>query len=653
MGKMTTLVLVGVVGIISALLVLNDSSSPLQSWIMHLWSPTWVRDSLDGNNQLESQLLNDLDRLLDTNPPLGHLHDIQVWPVVRGIPRRQENVHLERLRDLDFTISSAFDDEHELRETIEMFQRDDSSATPKCGSPPPERTIDRFIIDRDAHHYDSQATIPTLENEKYILFLPLTSSTKNNTGVIRIRSRFALVHALATLGQFASTCHHANLPLLIVDQPAFAYRGILLDTAREFYSADSIKKMIRMLSWSKLNVLHWHFADDQSYGLASEVVPEITESTYPLDLNNTHTYSIADVKSIVDEGRRWGVRIVPELDMPAHAGGWHRVKGLLSHCPRFACQSAWGLTMHPYSQRTWEVIDLILKEIKRLFPDPLLHLGGDEVSEGCWLEDDSVRNVSTNRDVHWGAFEKRLRGVVASLGKQPIRWEDCRRFYQHIVPSKAQPVTFHLWQWWEEDLSWTVKEVSKGNRIISSMGWYLDNYCLSWDECYRRSPLHKLTQLTRQQLDDPDAILGLEACPWEMSERNLDSENLWMRFAAVGEQMWSSSEFTASSRTPFKRGSFLRVFGNRTLERLVGFCEFLAGSKRLFPSEMCSRAMLARREPIRNDPRYRARLREREEMICRRIATDPPIPCTAPHCVLKDDAKDDDDDPSTTVAVAR
>lgn len=53
----------------------------------------------------------------------------------------------------------------------------------------------------------------------------------------------------------------------ISDQPLFAYRGFMLDTARHYFPISSIKRQIDAMGHSKLNVFHWHATDTHSFPL--------------------------------------------------------------------------------------------------------------------------------------------------------------------------------------------------------------------------------------------------------------------------------------------------------------------------------------------------------------------------------------------------
>jgi hexosaminidase len=53
----------------------------------------------------------------------------------------------------------------------------------------------------------------------------------------------------------------------INDTPRFAHRGLLIDTARHFLPVASIKSLIDSMPMNKLNVLHWHVVDAESFPL--------------------------------------------------------------------------------------------------------------------------------------------------------------------------------------------------------------------------------------------------------------------------------------------------------------------------------------------------------------------------------------------------
>lgn len=88
-------------------------------------------------------------------------------------------------------------------------------------------------------------------------------------------------HALETLSQlFAPSINSNNLIELVTidnakiqDKPMFTHRGLLIDTARNYLSVDAILRTIDGLGSTKMNVLHWHATDTQSFPLQLQSQP--------------------------------------------------------------------------------------------------------------------------------------------------------------------------------------------------------------------------------------------------------------------------------------------------------------------------------------------------------------------------------------------
>ncbi len=99
---------------------------------------------------------------------------------------------------------------------------------------------------------------------------------------VKAKTFYGARHALETLAQMITydpieNCYRVPFVASVEDSPAFPYRGILIDTGRNYFSVDSIKRVIDGMSYNKLNVLHWHMNEQQSFPFVSERVPELTQ----------------------------------------------------------------------------------------------------------------------------------------------------------------------------------------------------------------------------------------------------------------------------------------------------------------------------------------------------------------------------------------
>jgi len=62
----------------------------------------------------------------------------------------------------------------------------------------------------------------------------------------------------------------------IADTPLFGYRGMGIDVARHFESKQTIKKLLDLMAFLKLNRLHFHLTDDEGWRLEIPGLPELT-----------------------------------------------------------------------------------------------------------------------------------------------------------------------------------------------------------------------------------------------------------------------------------------------------------------------------------------------------------------------------------------
>lgn len=109
----------------------------------------------------------------------------------------------------------------------------------------------------------------------------------------------------------------------IVDAPKYPYRGILLDTSRNYVDKKTILRTIEGMAMSKLNTFHWHITDSQSFPYVSRTWPKFVKyGSY----TPTKIYTPEMINEVVEYALVRGIRVLPEFDAPAHVGeGWQWV----------------------------------------------------------------------------------------------------------------------------------------------------------------------------------------------------------------------------------------------------------------------------------------------------------------------------------------
>merc|ERR1711966_523005 len=161
----------------------------------------------------------------------------------------------------------------------------------------------------------------------------------------------------------------------------------MVDTARHYETVAALKGIVASLPYSKLNVLHWHMSDSQSFPLQSITYPKLWDGSW----SQSERYTQGDVAAVVEYARERGVRVMVEFDMPGHAASW--CTGYPEVCPSTSCLQPLNVA----SNKTFDLITGLLNEMtggqtsapgapSGLFPDDFIHLGGDEVDTSCWVK---------------------------------------------------------------------------------------------------------------------------------------------------------------------------------------------------------------------------------------------------------------------------
>ena len=255
-----------------------------------------------------------------------------------------------------------------------------------------------------------------------------------------------------------------QLPCLsISDKPNVAWRGMVMDVSRHFYNVDAIKELLDLMAFYKLNVFHWHLADNEGWRLEIKKHPKLTEigawrteipgsifykkdSTYMEKLNRKPYqhggfYTQKQVKDIVAYAKVRNITVVPEIDVPGHSGA------ALSAYPEFSCEkhvqktpnsALWNGVIKPENvnlnycagqETTFKFIEDVFTEVMALFPSKYIHVGGDEVDKSYWKKCSNCQNRMKNYSLKdenelQSYFIKRIALFLEKNNRILIGWDE-------------------------------------------------------------------------------------------------------------------------------------------------------------------------------------------------------------------------------------
>jgi hexosaminidase len=224
----------------------------------------------------------------------------------------------------------------------------------------------------------------------------------------------------------------------ISDAPRFRWRGLLIDLGRHFFGKQTLFKIIDEMAAYKLNVLKLHLTDYEGWRLEIPAYPRLTQVGSLVD-GKAQYLTTADAREIVQYAADRHIIVVPEIEMPGHAGAAAR------SYPEFFNKE--GSAFNPANPKTYDFIRGVLTEVAALFPAPYLDFAGDEVGDDSWNGMADVdrlkaeRDLKTSKDVQ-AYFTGKVVAIIESLGKRPMAWDE-------QVEAKA-PKSVVI-QWWRRD----------------------------------------------------------------------------------------------------------------------------------------------------------------------------------------------------------
>lgn len=374
----------------------------------------------------------------------------------------------------------------------------------------------------------------------------------------------------------------AVLPgLKVKDRPALGYRGLMVDLARQWHPIESVRMLVALCRWYKINTLHLHLTDDQSFTFPSRAYPQLATPE--------RHYTREQLQELEAYAQACGVTLLPELDVPGHS------RALLSALPdRVACAGSndTGLAIDhtkfssgelaarginkdlcPGRESTYAVMETLIGEMCEVFhATRYFHIGADESERKAWKSCSHCRarmaaEGLANEEELYRYFLIRVNTLVKKCGKQTIVWEGFRPGGKLQVPTDVAVMVFESDYYLAPDL------LAAGYPVINT-SWqplYVVGPGLCWPPAsiYHWNPWRWETPWERSpayrepiQTQPTPAMWGAQLCSWGQKEPE-ELPSLRERLAAMSERVWNPDRadlgdfFTRMEGSDLKLSRFL------------------------------------------------------------------------------------------------
>ncbi|MFC3671882.1 beta-N-acetylhexosaminidase [Novosphingobium pokkalii] len=353
-----------------------------------------------------------------------------------------------------------------------------------------------------------------------------------------------------------------SLPAVtLADAPRFAWRGLMIDTARHFQPLDSIRAVIDGMVAVKLNVLHLHLTDDQGWRFEVKKYPRLTQvGAWRTEPDTGHGpgprsggfYTQDELRDLVAYAAARGITIVPEIDLPGHAQALvaaYPDLGVLGGTPPVS--GDWGVNPYLFNPgpKGMAFVKDVLDELMAVFPSTFIHLGGDEAVKDQWERAPQVQaqmrglGIKTENGLQSWMIDQ-LGSYLAQHGRRLIGWDE--------ILEGGLPASASVMSWRGE--AGAVDAANAGHDVVLSPApnLYLDNLqsdrgdappgriaIQTLEAVYRYDPMPK-------GIDAQKAahVLGAQAnawseyivTPWQMQHK------IFPRIGALAESVWSDPQ---------------------------------------------------------------------------------------------------------------
>lgn len=402
----------------------------------------------------------------------------------------------------------------------------------------------------------------------------------DGTAQVESQDEAGAVYAQATLAKLPKE----TKGIVIEDWPVLGLRGFMLDVVRDFRTKDEVFKVLDIMASYKLNLLHFHLGDDESWCLEIPKLPELTafsghhelpdwdlkeskalKPTANGHIGNTTFYTEEEYKEILQYAAERQIAVVPEFDAPGHSRA--AIKAMQAYEKRtgddtyrlqdpadtshyWTAQDFTDNVLDPDLPGVYKFYGVVFDEVIRMHreagvPLPGIHIGGDEVPDGAWAGRDRKKVKDTF-----------TRGMVQLAQERNLKLAGWQEMVENIEPEtlealKKQLLFVNAWSTLNERADLPARLANAGIPVLLSnvQHAYVDlaysddpnDIGLHWGGYVDERKGYALPVYSYPGLQKPENIVGAEALLWSENIRSLDNATYQMLPKALGvwERAWN------------------------------------------------------------------------------------------------------------------
>ena len=360
-------------------------------------------------------------------------------------------------------------------------------------------------------------------------------------------------YAQMTLGKLQQPL----VPFTIEDWPDLPYRGFMLDVARDFRTVDEVLAILDLMAEWKLNTLHFHSADDESW-CAHHALPDWNlQETAALKptcngrIGYSTYYTAEEYIRILRYAWERRIRVVPEFDTPGHSRAsikamqayerrtgddTYRLQDPADTSHYWSAQDFTDNVLSVYLPSVYTFYGKVFDEVIRLHreagvPLPAIHIGGDEVPAGAWSGHDRK-----------ALKEQFINGMLDLAEKRGIKlagWEDIARNLTPETQDRLRKSLYFLNVWNTKGIEGFPVVVSPADHTYLDLAYNDSPFEIGLHWAGYVDERRTFSLQPKEYLGD---IVGVEAALWSSQLRSFSDATYQMLPKGLGtaERAWNA-----------------------------------------------------------------------------------------------------------------